>query len=82
MDSIKFSSIDELYNRLKPAFTLKINDLKRKNIKFISDKDIWIYLSKTKWSNTENLELCDMVNDILNIDENELISFTNNNLKN
>ncbi len=81
MQTIKFSSIDELYNRLKPAFTLKINELKAKNIKFISDKDIWIYLSKTKWSSTTDLELCDMVNDILNIDENELISFVNNNLK-
>ncbi len=81
MQTIKFSSIDELYNRLKPAFTLKINELKTKNIKFISDKDIWVYLSKTKWSSTTDLELCDMVNDILNIDENELISFVNNNLK-
>ena len=81
MEAIKFNSIDELYTRLKPAFTLKINELKSRNIQFITDKDMWIYLSKNKWSNTTDLELYDMVNDILNIDENDLISFVNNNLK-
>lgn len=78
MDRVTFSSIDELYNRLKPAFRLKINELKSKKINFIEDKDIWLYLSKTKWVSENNLELCDMVNDILNINESELINFTSN----
>ena len=77
MEKITFSSIDELYNRLKPAFRLKLNELKSKKITFVSDKDIWTFLSRTKWCKEENLELCDMVNDILNVNENELVNFIN-----
>ena len=78
METIKFSSIDELYNRLKPAFNTKINELKAKSISFIKARDIWDYLSKNKWSNQHDLELCDMVDDILNVNEAELINFLNN----
>jgi len=76
-EELKFESIDELYNRLKPAFNSKINELCKKNIKFIQAKDIWDFLSKTKWVNQHNLELCDMVDDIFNFDEKELINFLN-----
>ena len=77
MEKITFNSIDELYNRLKPAFRLKLSELKSKKITFVTDKDLWSFLSKTKWSKEENLELCDMVNDILNVNENELINYIN-----
>lgn len=77
MEKITFNSIDELYNRLKPAFQLKLNELKSKKITFITAKDLWSFLSKTKWTKEENLELCDMVNDILNVNENELINYIN-----
>lgn len=77
MEKVTFSSIDELYNRLKPAFRSKLIELKSKNITFVTDKDLWTFLSKTKWSKEQNLELCDMVNDILNVNENELINFIN-----
>ena len=77
MEKITFNSIDELYNRLKPAFQLKLSELKSKKINFIEIKDLWNYLSKTIWSKEEDLELCDMVNDILNINETELINFIN-----
>ncbi|MBR5662707.1 MAG: hypothetical protein IKX00_03520 [Bacilli bacterium] len=75
MEKITFNSIDELYNRLKPAFRSKLSELKAKKITFITDKDLWTFLSKTKWSKEQDLELCDMVNDILNVNENELINF-------
>lgn len=77
MEKITFNSIDELYNRLKPAFQLKLNELKSKKITFITVKDLWTFLSKTKWSKEKDLELCDMVNDILNIDEGSLINYIN-----
>jgi hypothetical protein len=79
MEKVKFNSIDELYNRLKPAFRLKLSELRSKNIMYINDSDIWKFLSKTKWSLECDLELCDMVNDILNIDENELLNYVNMN---
>ena len=78
METIKFSSIDELYNRLKPAFNTKINELKAKSINFVKARDIWDYLSKSKWSNQHDLELCDMVNDILMVNEVEIINYINN----
>lgn len=77
MEKITFNSIDELYNRLKPAFRLKLNELKSKKMSFVSSKDLWTFLSKTKWSKEEDLELCDMVNDILNVNETELVNFIN-----
>ena len=67
MEQVKFSSVDELFNRLKPAFNTKLNELKMRGFKYIDIKDMWLFLSKTKWANESNLELCDMVNDILNI---------------
>ncbi len=78
MDQVKFNSIDELYNRLKPAFKIKIEELETKNILNIENKDLWMYLSKTKWQNRENLELCDMVSDILNLDEYDFLKYINN----
>ncbi len=78
MDQVKFNSIVELYNRLKPAFKTKIEELERKNILNIENKDLWMYLSKTKWQSKENLELCDMVSDILNLDEYDFLKYINN----
>lgn len=78
MDEVKFNSIEELFNRLKPAFSFKINELKRKNITNVTNKDIWNYFSKTKWSKENNLELCDMVNDIVNLDEYDFLKYVNN----
>ena len=49
MEQIKFSSVDELFNRLKPAFNTKLNELKAKGIKFLDIIDMWLFLSKTKW---------------------------------
>jgi len=79
MEKITFNSIDELYNRLKPAFRFKLNELKSKKMSFVTSKDIWTFLSKSKWSKQEDLELCDMVDDIMNINETELINFISQN---
>ena len=38
MEQIKFSSVDELFNRLKPAFNTKLSEFKAKNINFITIK--------------------------------------------
>jgi len=77
MEQLRFSSVDELFNRLKPAFNTKINELKSRGIKYLDIKDMWLFLSKTKWASESNLELCDMVSDILNINETELLNFVN-----
>lgn len=77
MDQIKFTSVDELFNRLKPAFNTKLNELKAKKINFVDIKDMWNFLSRTKWSSEHDLDLCDMVNDILAINDADIINFVN-----
>ena len=59
-----FRNINELYRRVLPALTTRVNELKIQNIN-ISEQEIWDYLLP-KWKLTTNLSLDEIVNDILN----------------
>lgn len=72
---MEFTSIKELYERLKPALKTKCNELKRINYYYIKEEDIWNYLKEYKWKKTNNLNLFEMVEDILNIDILKLDSY-------
>ena len=65
---IKFNSIEELYKRVYPALKSKVKELKRYNMNYIKEVDIWNSLIESKWKNTRGLLLSDMVDDILNTD--------------
>ena len=67
MDDVKFESINELYNRVLPALKSKKKELYRNGIKYISEKDIWLVISKNKWQKQRDLTLADIVDDILKI---------------
>ena len=69
---IEFNSVKELYERLKPALTVKVTELKRNDLDYIKKEDIWNYLKDSKWSSANNLLLHEMVNDILNLDNEEI----------
>ena len=69
---IEFNSVQELYERLKPALTTKVTELKRNDLDYIKADDIWNYLKDSKWSKATNLLLYQMVDDILNLDNNEI----------
>ena len=69
---IEFSSIGELFERLKPALRTKKSELKEYGYGYLKIEDIWDYLKEKKWKKSQNLSLSDMVSDILNAD-NELI---------
>ena len=69
---INFSSLEDLYNRLKPALRTKKRELKENGYGYLKIEDIWNYLKENKWRRSNNLSLNDMVSDILNAD-NELI---------
>ena len=75
MNDIKFKSLEELYKRLIPAFNVKINDLRRNNIKNIQSEDLWNYLRNKSWNNSTNLSLGEMVNDILNLSDKEIVNY-------
>ena len=73
---LEFSSLKDLYLRVEPALNAKIVEFKRLNYSNIKKEDIWNYLIITKWRNSSNLMLSDIVNDILDDD------YFNDNLNN
>ena len=65
---MEFSSLEQLYKRLKPALTAKSNEMRMQGYKYIKEDDVWNYLKEIKWSKSKNLLLFEMVRDILNVD--------------
>ncbi len=65
---ITFNTLEELYERIKPALITKQNEMKRAGYRYIKADDIWNYLKEVKWKKTNNLTLYEMVNDVLNTD--------------
>ena len=67
-DNNRFQNISELYKRLLPALRSKVDELKRNKISYVSEKDIWNYLSNSHWRKKKDLEFYEMVDSILNLD--------------
>lgn len=65
---MEFETLDELYRRVRPALQSKLQELYRVGYLYIKEEDVWNALRDTKWKNTRNLCLSEMVNDILNVD--------------
>lgn len=72
MEDFRFNTVEELYKKLYPALKTKANDLRRKNINYIKEEDIWNYLRKNYWNKPNKLSLSDMVSDILSTPDYEL----------
>ena len=77
---VTFNSLEELYQRIKPALFTKKQEMKRNGFLYIKEEDIWNYLKEGKWRNSINMTLSDMTNDILNADENLIDSYLKNKL--
>ena len=69
----EFSSVLDLKAHIKPALDSKVRELQRKNINYVSQDDIFEYLSNMVWPLKSNLTLYNIVDDILNTD-NEIFS--------
>lgn len=82
MENIKFNSLEELYQRLIPAMTTKVNELKLVGINYITTDDIWNYLRKYKWSKSKDLTLSECVDDILNTSDIEYKKYLKDKMKN
>ena len=65
---VEFNSLQELYDRIKPALVTKQSDMKRDGYPYITIEDIWNFFKEVKWKKATDLELYDMVSDILNTD--------------
>lgn len=74
MDSA-FNTIEELYNRVRPALRSKVREFKRNNIFYVKEEDIWNFLVDNKWKMTKGLELNDVVDDILNTDNDKIVLY-------
>lgn len=81
-NNITFRSLEELYQRIKPALYSKVQELKRLKIDYIKEEDIWNYLTEHDWKERKNLTIVDMVNDILDLDNDMIKSYVLNSLKN
>ena len=75
MEDIIFTSKKELYKRLLPALKSKKKILSKTGYSYIKEKDIWEALINERWNNVTGLELCDMVDDILHIEDNFLNNY-------
>ena len=64
----EFSSLGELYKRVKPALHAKEEEFHRLGYSNISSVDIWNYLIEMKWKKGKDLMLSDIVSDIMNLD--------------
>ena len=73
MDSIKDGK--DLYNRVKPALKCKKEELIRNGYKTMSESDIWNTLLQQKWIKDRKIALCDIVDDILNTNNEELFNY-------
>ena len=81
MEDIKFTSLQQLYDRLKPALSTRVSELKRLKIPYVKEEDIWNYLKTYKWNNSANLTLIDMVNDVLEVDPYIIDEYIKNSFK-
>ncbi|MBE6148601.1 MAG: hypothetical protein E7167_03830 [Firmicutes bacterium] len=68
MEEMKFKSLNELYNRLFPAFNTKKGELQTKGI-IVKEIDLWNYLKENVWAKNTNLSIYDMVSDIMKLDD-------------
>lgn len=75
---ITFSSVEELYQRIKPALSTKRAEMKRNGFVYATEEDIWNYLKEEKWKNSKNLSLYEMTCDIFDIDDTLIDNYLRN----
>lgn len=73
-----FKSLEELYQRVKPALKSKVKDLNRVGINYVQEVDVFNYLKNNCWSKKSNLTLGEIVNDIMTVGSSELESYVQN----
>lgn len=78
----EYKSQKELYQNLIPALNVKITLLKNNNYNNITKLDIWNYLKESKWRNSINLTIAEMVNDIIHTDNKDIDIYLKKNKEN
>jgi len=78
---VGITTVEELYQRLRPALKIKRDELIRNNINYVKCEDIWNYLKNKKWVRAHNLLLYEMVEDIFNCDIYDLQNYVEERIK-
>lgn len=78
----EYKSQRELYLSLIPALNVKLRLLKNSDYKNIDKIDIWNYLKISKWKNSINLTISEMVNDIIHADNKDIDIYLKKSKKN
>ena len=78
----EFKSVLDLKAHIKPALDSKVKEMQRKNIKYVTQDDIFEYLRNNVWPLKSNLTLYNIVDDILNPDNEIFCNYVVNKLKN
>lgn len=68
----EYNSQKELYEAVEPAMRVKLRLLKNRDCDNITKEDIWNYLRDSKWRNSVNLGLAEVVNDIIHADNKDI----------
>ena len=77
----EYHSQEELYEGLIPAMKVKLSRLREDNYYNIKCEDIWNYLRDTKWKNSFDLTLGEMVNDIIHVDNEKIANYVINKME-
>ncbi len=78
---ITFNTVEELYERIKPALITKKEEMVRSGYSYIKEEDIWNYLKEVKWIKSKGLSLSEMVSDVLNTENIDIDSYFKDKLK-
>ena len=63
---LEIETIEDLYHRLRPALRTKRRSLRAQDKIEMTEEEIWNYLRRSKWNQSKDLSLAEMVDDILN----------------
>lgn len=69
---LEFSSLEELFNHIKPALKTKQSEMKRNGYDYIKIEDIWNYFKEVKWKKANDLSISEMVSDIFNTSDMQI----------
>ena len=72
---MEFGSLQQLYKKLIPAFNVKKRLILNSKYKEITNENIWVYLTETKWKTANNLSLPEMINDIITVDLEDINNY-------
>lgn len=80
-ENFGLNTLEDLYNRIRPALSSKVSELRLHGKTYIKEEDIWNYLSENDWKQSTCLSLAEMISDIFSLKEEEICNYVLNTFK-